>query len=102
MNPILIIVIIFLICFLAWYIVVLNNIKKAKLKVEEANSNIDVALTKRHDTLTKMLDVVKGYTKHEKDTLIEIVNIRNGKNGKPVIGLDTVIKPKNSAAKNKE
>lgn len=78
MNPILIIVIIFLICFLAWYIVVLNNIKKAKLKVEEANSNIDVALTKRHDTLTKMLDVVKGYTKHEKDTLIEIVNIRNG------------------------
>lgn len=78
MNPILIIVIIFLICFLAWYIVVLNNIKKAKLKVEEANSNIDVALTKRHDTLTKMLDVVKGYTKHEKDTLTEIVNIRNG------------------------
>ena len=78
MNPILIIVIIFLICFLAWYIVVLNNIKKAKLKVEEANSNIDVALTKRHDTLTKMLDVVKGYTKHEKETLIEIVNIRNG------------------------
>lgn len=78
MNPAIIILFIIIVCFLTWYIMVLNNIKKAKLKVEEANSNIDVALTKRHDTLTKMLDVVKGYTKHEKETLIEVVNIRNG------------------------
>lgn len=80
MNPILIIILIIIICFLAWYIIVLNKIKKAKLKVEEASSNIDVALTKRHDTLTKMLDVVKGYTKHEKETLFKVVNLRNGMN----------------------
>jgi len=77
MNPIIFIIVIIAICFLAWYIIVLNKIKKAKLKVEEANSNIDVALTKRHDTLIKMLDVVKSYTKHEKETLLEVVNIRN-------------------------
>ena len=78
MEPLLIIILVFVFCFLIWYILVLNNIKKARLKVEEASSNIDVALTKRYDTLTKMLDVVKGYTKHEKDTLIEVVNIRKG------------------------
>ena len=32
----------------------------------------------------------------------DVVNIKNGKNGKPVIGQVTVIKPKNNAAKNKE
>ena len=31
-----------------------------------------------------------------------VVNTKNGKNGKPVIGQVTVIRPKNKAAKNKE
>ena len=46
-----------------WYIRVSNSIKIAALKVDESESGIDVALTKRYDLLTKMLDAVKSYQK---------------------------------------
>ena len=61
-----------------WYIGTYNGIKVAGLKVKEALSGIDVALTKRYDVLTKMLDVVKGYQKHEKELLTEVINLRMG------------------------
>ena len=35
-----------------------------------------MALTKRYDVLTKMMDSVKGYMKHEKETLFEVINLR--------------------------
>lgn len=61
-----------------WYISTYNGINVSKLKIEEALSGIDVALTKRYDVLTKMLDVVKGYQKHEKELLTEVINLRMG------------------------
>ena len=48
-----------LICIIAW-IAMSNGIKVANFKCNEALSGIDVALTKRYDVLTKMLDVVKA------------------------------------------
>lgn len=53
-----------------------NNINRLRIKVEEGDSGIDVALAKRYDVLTKMIEVVKGYTKHEKETLIEVTKLR--------------------------
>lgn len=67
-----------LLIVLIWYIATYNSIKVSKLKVKESLSGIDVALTKRFDTLTKMLDVVKGFQQHEKAILTEIVNLRSG------------------------
>lgn len=61
-----------------WYIGVSNGIKIAALKVDESESGIDVALTKRYDVLTKMLDTVKGYQKHEQSVLSELVKLRTG------------------------
>ncbi len=61
-----------------WYIGTFNGIKVAQLKVKEALSGIDVALTKRYDVLTKMVDVVKGYQKHEKELLTEVISLRMG------------------------
>ena len=71
------IVILLLLILLIWYIKVLNKIRINKVKVEESLSGIDIALTQRYDVLTKMIDVVKSYTKHEKETFTEIVKIRN-------------------------
>lgn len=65
------------ILIIAW-ISMSNSIKVAGLKVNEALSGIDVALTKRYDTLTKMLDVVRGYRVHERETLVQLVQMRNG------------------------
>ncbi len=61
-----------------WWIGTYNGIKVALLKVKESLSGIDVALTKRFDVLTKMLDVVKGYQEHEKTVLTELVALRSG------------------------
>lgn len=66
------IVLIILICYISTY----NKFKKLIIKVDEADSGIDVALTKRYDLITKMVDVVKGYTKHEKETILEVIKLR--------------------------
>ena len=61
-----------------WYISTSNALNRAVVKIDEANSGIDVALTKRYDVLTKMLETVKGYAKHEKETIVESINLRKG------------------------
>ena len=75
---VIIVLIALVLIILVWGIGTSNGIKTLDLKCREALSDIDVALVKRHDTLTKLLDVVKGYAKHEKETLADIVSLRNG------------------------
>ena len=58
-------------------IVMSNNLNKALVKIDEASSGIDVALTKRYDVLTKMIETVKGYAKHEKEVLFESYEVKN-------------------------
>jgi LemA protein len=61
-----------------WYISTMNRFARLAVKITESDSGIDVALTKRYDTLTKILDVTKGYAKHEAETLADIVRVRKG------------------------
>jgi len=63
-----------------WAISTSNRFKVLFVIISEADSGIDVALTKRYDTLTKMLDVVKGYAKHETELFSQIVKLRTGMN----------------------
>ena len=78
MNPQFIIIGILLVIFILviCYISISNKLNRSVIKIDEALSGIDVALTKRYDVLTKMIEVVKGYTKHEKETLFEVINLR--------------------------
>lgn len=61
-----------------WFIATMNKLRHLDLKVQEAESGIDVALTKRYDMLTKMLEITKGYAKHEAETLENVVKWRGG------------------------
>lgn len=61
-----------------WFVTTMNGLRAAELKVDEADSGIDVALTKRYDVLTKQLAVVKEYTSHESKTLFETIHLRSG------------------------
>lgn len=67
-----------LLLVIMWYIGVMNQLRQLEVKVEEAESGIDVALTKRFDALTKMLETTKGYAKHEAETLEKVIKWRNG------------------------
>ena len=55
-----------------------NNLVKANNKVKEAFATMDVYLKKRWDLIPNIVESVKGYVKHEKDTLENVINLRNG------------------------
>lgn len=63
---------------ISWGIKTFNQLGKLKNKVDEYNSDIDVALTKRFDLLTKQYNLVKLYCSHESKTLIETIHMRSG------------------------
>ncbi len=73
---ILIILAVVLVIVIIWFIATMNSLRRLKVKVQEAESGIDVALTKRFDTLSKMVETVKGYTKHEAETFEKVVKWR--------------------------
>ena len=58
-------------------IILLNSFIKLNNKVNEAFATMDVYLKKRWDLIPNIVEVVKGYAKHEKDTLKEVVELRN-------------------------
>ena len=74
---ILIVVAVLAVIIIGWWISTSNKLKVMGVKIEEAESGIDVALTKRYDLLTKLVATVKGYAKHEEETLTKIIAMRN-------------------------
>ncbi len=63
-----------IVLLLSW--LMYNGFVKAKNLVEEAFSGIDVHLKKRYELIPNLIEVVKGYNKHEADTLLSIVEER--------------------------
>jgi len=61
-----------------WAIGTSNKFKAMLVKIREADSGIDVTLTKRFDTLTKLMDVVKAYARHEAGLIAETIKLRSG------------------------
>lgn len=47
------------------------------MEINNASSNIDVSLTRRSETLRKLLDQTKGYLKHERETFERITQMRS-------------------------
>lgn len=67
------IVVILLIVFFIIY----NKLVKESNKVKEAFATMDVYLKKRWDLIPNIVETVKGYAKHEKSTLTEVIKMRN-------------------------
>ena len=57
-------------------IVCYNKLVREKISVEEAFSTMDVYLKKRFDLIPNLVETVKGYAKHEKETLDEVISLR--------------------------
>jgi LemA protein len=60
-----------------WFISVYNGFVKLKNSIEEAFSTMDVYLKKRFDLIPNLVSTVKGYAKHEAETLEKVVQARN-------------------------
>lgn len=75
---ILIIILVVVLLIVIWCISTVNGFKKKEIRVQEGLSGVEVALTKRYDMLTKMLDTAKGYMAHENELFAKIIELRRG------------------------
>jgi LemA protein len=78
MPIIIVVVVIIVLVPVVWWISTSNGFKRKAIKISEALSGIEVALTKRYDVLTKLLDVTKGYAKHEASLFTQVIELRRG------------------------
>lgn len=62
---------------IAIYVVIYNGLVKSRMYTREAWSQIDVQLKRRTDLIPNLVNTVKGYAKHEKTTLEQVVSLRN-------------------------
>lgn len=54
-----------------------NNLVNSRNRVKNAFAQIDVQLTRRYDLIPNLVEAVKGYMKHERETLDAVITARN-------------------------
>jgi len=67
------IVVILLLFFAGTY----NSLVRLRNRVKNAWAQIDVQLKRRHDLIPNLVETVKGYMRHERETLEAVTNARN-------------------------
>ncbi len=75
-----IIIIAIIVILVIWYVVTYNSLISLRNRVKDQWSQIDVQLKRRADLIPNLVETVKGYAKHEKSTLDEVINARNSFN----------------------
>ena len=60
-----------------------NGLVEKEKKIERNNSLVDVYLKKRFDLIPNLVEVCKGYAKHEQETLVKVTELRSSFNDHP-------------------
>lgn len=90
------IVLLGIVLLLAFFVVgIFNRFAKNRNLVKDAWSNIDVALKRRYDLIPNLVETVKGYAKHEKSTLEDVIKARNSAMQVPSDDINGKIKAEN-------
>lgn len=76
-GAVVLLLVIVAICIVAWWIKTRNAFVRLKNKAEEAWATIDVYLKKRFDLIPNLVETVKGFAKHESETLKGVIAARN-------------------------
>lgn len=64
-----------------WVISVYNGLVRARNMVRNGWAQIDVQLKRRFDLIPNLVETVKGYAKHEQETLEKVIQARNAAMG---------------------
>jgi len=59
-----------------WLIATYNGLRRAQVRAQNAFSQIDVQLKRRHDLIPNLVETVKGYMAHERETLEAVIKAR--------------------------
>lgn len=60
-----------------WGVGIYNRLVNERNGVKNAFAQIDVQLTRRYDLIPNLIEAVKGYMKHERETLDAVITARN-------------------------
>ena len=77
MLPALIILLIVILLIILYFITTYNKLVKLRNRVKDGWAQIDVQLKRRFDLIPNIVETVKGYAKHESETLKGIIEARN-------------------------
>ncbi len=66
-----------IVAIVLWAIGIYNRLINQRNRVRNAFAQIDVQLTRRHDLIPNLVEAVKGYMKHERETLEAVIKARN-------------------------
>ncbi len=70
---VLLILVVLIVAFIGMY----NGLVKLRVRVDNSWADIDVQLKRRYDLIPNLVETVKGYASHEKDTLEAVIEARN-------------------------
>lgn len=60
-----------------WAMAIYNNLINLRNRVRNGFAQIDVQLTRRYDLIPNLVEAVKGYMSHERETLTAVIEARN-------------------------
>ena len=71
-----IVVLVVVVILVGWFIAMYNGLVKLRNNRENAFANIDVQLKQRYDLVPQLVETIKGYASHEKETLVKVTAAR--------------------------
>ena len=86
------VLVVIVLILLAYAIKTANALKAAENKVRELDSDVDIALAKRYDLLTKQYAMVKTYMSYESENLITAIKLRKGMTPDEKTGVEKLMK----------
>ncbi len=66
-----------IVAIVMWGVGIYNRLVNGRNRVKNAFAQIDVQLTRRYDLIPNLIEAVKGYMKHERETLEAVITARN-------------------------
>jgi LemA protein len=71
------IIVVLVVLVLIYALITYNGLVSLRNRIENAWAQIDVQLKRRHDLIPNLVETVKGYAAHERDTLEAVIQARN-------------------------
>ena len=71
-----IVLLVIVVVVISWVIGIYNRMVTIRNRVKNAWSQIDVQLKRRHDLIPNLVEICKGYMKHERETLEAVIKAR--------------------------
>jgi len=77
MTAVFVVIVIVLVLLVAAFVVIYNRLVRQRNRIDNAWAQVDVQLKRRYNLIPNLIETVKGYAAHERETLEAVINARN-------------------------